>query len=80
MDIKSSTPNENLTILFDVKLNRPGCVLLQAATTNSRSSGFVSTQFNAETWLVAPTKDMRLITGTREQWLGKAKQVNQTTL
>lgn len=59
---------ELLVLLADVRLRRPGCVLLQAARGCAEASRFVSETFDSEDWLLAPTPDMRPVGGTREQW------------
>lgn len=65
--------SDELTILFDPKLMRPGCVILQAAYGGDRRAGTI---FDSSTWLVAPTDGMRLIRGSLAQWQGLAQQVN----
>jgi hypothetical protein len=51
-------------IVFDIKLMRPGCVLLQAALTNDSS---VAHRFPTHTWLTSLTPDMRTYGATEEQ-------------
>lgn len=54
-----------MTILYDITLMQPGCVLLQAA------AGCVvpefSTKFPTECWLLSPTPDMKVYECTEEQ-------------
>ncbi len=54
-------------VLVDVKLRRPGCVLLQAIA--GGECGLVH-EFPNESWLVGWTDDMRLVWGTDEEWEG----------
>lgn len=61
-------------LVFDVKLKRPACVLLQAAYGCSPYGAVM--KFDSETWLVMPTDDMRRIKGTKEQWERLAAVVN----
>lgn len=61
-------------VVIDVKQRRPGCVLLQAAL--GGDSGIVST-FPADSWLLAPTDDMRLIEGTPEQWASFTRELKK---
>jgi len=55
-----------IRLLFDTKLMRPGCVLLQAVA--GCDTYRLSDLFDAETWLTHPTPDMKRLTGTPEQW------------
>jgi hypothetical protein len=54
------------SIVVDVKQRRPACVILQAVFGGNRS--IVSQIFPAESWLTAPTNDMRMVTGTIDEW------------
>jgi hypothetical protein len=45
-----------LVLVYDLKLARPACVLLQAAMGGSPG---VAQQFPSEHWLLAPTPDMK---------------------
>jgi hypothetical protein len=58
--------SEQIALVVDVKLRRPACVLLQACM--GGDNHFVSGTFQAKHWLIAPTPDMHLVKGTREQW------------
>ena len=55
-----------MKIAFDIKLMKPGCVLLQAAFGCDRGSDF-GRLFPAQTWLVAPTPDLKVYEVTTEQ-------------
>lgn len=62
------SPTDEITLVVDVKNRRPGCVLLQSAYGCGRFNGFLSRTFDTEDWLLAPSKDFRRVTGTRQQW------------
>lgn len=53
------------TILYDVKLRRPACILLQVAVGASVTTDDLS-RFTAE-WLTSPTPDMAKYEVTPEQ-------------
>lgn len=53
-----------MKIVFDVKLKRPGCALLQAAYGGTPG---IHRYFPVETWLLAPTPDMAAYEATPEQ-------------
>lgn len=55
------------SLVYDVTLRRPGCVLLQAAMGGTVPNETFEMLFPAETWLTAPTKDMKAYTTTPEQ-------------
>ena len=59
---------EDIVLVFDKKLKRPACVLLQAVYGCGHNNGFLQMTFDSNTWLVAPTPDMVRVRGTREQW------------
>lgn len=67
------TKDDNIVIAFDTKQMRPGCVILQAVFGGDRRAG---TLFDASSWLVAPTDDMRLIRGSLAEWKALAATVN----
>lgn len=46
-----------MKIAFDIELMRPACVLLQAAY---RCDFSLADLFPTETWLLSPTKDMKI--------------------
>jgi hypothetical protein len=51
-------------LVYDLKLRRPGCALLQAAL---GGSGGIAGQFPTEHWLLAPTPDMKSYNISDEQ-------------
>jgi len=53
-----------ITLLYDKEKEAVGCVLLQAVAGYSNTE--LVSRFNS--WLTFPTKDMKRITGTPEQW------------
>ena len=56
-----------MRIVFDPKLRRPGCVLLQSAMGGTLTNARLEMLFPVETWLLAPTPDMRAFPVTDEQ-------------
>lgn len=54
-------------IVFDCKLRKPGCVLLQVAMGGDVPPRMFNDLFPAETWLVAPTPDMRVYCTTESE-------------
>lgn len=66
--------DDGIDLVFDVKLRRPACVLLQAAFGCGHNNGFLQSTFEAREWLDQPTQDMRRIRGTREQWQQLARR------
>lgn len=54
-------------IVFDVKLKRPACVLLQAAY---GADSAVAHKFPVKSWLTFPTEDMHLFNATDDE-MGK---------
>lgn len=62
--------SEKIVLLYDTKLNRPGCVILQAMAGCARNNEFLQLYF--DDWLTSPTPDMKLMRGTREQWIALA--------
>lgn len=60
--------DDGIDLVFDIKLRRPACVLLQAVYGCGHNNGFLQMNFDSREWLVAPTPDMRKVRGTREQW------------
>lgn len=54
-------------LIYDIELKRPACVLLQAAY-GCGASPQALRYFGAESWLVAPTKGMRRISCTKDEW------------
>lgn len=53
-----------MRIVYDCKLRRPGCVLLQAAMGGDPE---LANRFPAESWLIAPTDAMGCYDVTEEQ-------------
>ncbi len=56
-----------MRIAFDVRLRRPGCVLIQAVLGASVPGPLFQRLFPHETWLVSPTDDMRVYPVTDDQ-------------
>ena len=55
------------TLVYDVKLRRPGCVLLQVAMGGTVPSLLFQELFPTESWLLGPTDDMQAYSTTEEQ-------------
>lgn len=53
-----------MLIAYDCRLKRPGCVLVAAGI---GADPEVSKRFPSETWLLAPTDDMRVYEATDAQ-------------
>lgn len=51
-------------VLFDMKLKKIGCVLLQAAVGGDT---WLPSMIDNQHWLLSPTPDLRLYSMTREQ-------------
>lgn len=64
---------DEIVLVFDTKLRRPACVLLQALYGCGHNNGFLQMTFDAQDWLTSPTEDMVRISGSREQWEQLAK-------
>ena len=62
-------PEGPFTLVYDVELRRPGCVLLQVAMGGTVPSEIFQMLFPNETWLLAPTPEMKPYRTTREQLL-----------
>jgi hypothetical protein len=56
---------------YDPRRRRIGCVLLQAVFGGDREVCFL---FPPGTWLTTPTKGMRMLGGTRQEWEALAAQ------
>lgn len=56
-----------MKIVFDTKLRRPGCALLQAAYGGTIPNSVFGIKFPSETWLTSPTPDMAAYDVTVEQ-------------
>jgi len=65
-------------LIVDVKLKRPACVLIQAAGGGNMST--LNRHFDSECWILAPTKDMRMVAGTNEEWARFAKTMSNKEL
>ena len=57
---------DKIRVVMDVVQRRPACVLLQAAMGGDHA--FVSAVFAADSWLITPNENMRLVEATKEQW------------
>lgn len=64
----------SMKIVFDVKLRRPACPLLQAAY---GCDPHVVYNFPAETWLTFPTDDMKTYEITKGQLVMLEKKVEE---
>ena len=53
-------------IVYDCKLKKPGCILLQAAMGGTVPNGLFYKYFPSETWLVDLTEGMKIHTITDE--------------
>ena len=62
-------------IAYDLTQRRPGCVMVQAGL--GGNSQLVDRHFPAETWLLAPTNDMKLYPIEDE---ARLKQVIEVTM
>ena len=60
-----------MKIAYDVSRRRPGCALVQAGM---GCSGMAASLFPTETWLLAPTQEMKVYEASEEQ-LGKLVQI-----
>jgi hypothetical protein len=63
-----------MKLCFDIKEMRPGCVLLAAAMGGDTE---LAKQFHSETWLLAPTPDLKVYNITEEQFKALLKKVNK---
>lgn len=63
------TDDEKVSLIYDVKLHRPACVLIQAAAGCGRVQDF----FDAVDWLDFPTPGMKRLMGTMTEWRELAK-------
>jgi hypothetical protein len=68
-------PDDEIVLLFDTKLMKPGCVLLQAAAGCGQNNTFLQMTF--ENWLLAPTPNMKRIKAKRSLWEAVAKKFDK---
>ncbi len=61
------TVDEIYTIAYDIKLKKPGCILLQAALSDIPRDVFYEYFGNTDCWLVFPTPDMAVLPIKRSQ-------------
>ena len=64
-----------IVIVFDQKQWKPACVLLQACL--GGDSHVTGRLFDATSWLLAPTEDMKRYELTLSEWQKVAKTVNE---
>ena len=55
-----------IKLLFDNKLKKPGCVILQVMAGCAHNNTFMQMTFTD--WLVNPTPDMKIYEATEDQW------------
>lgn len=68
---------DDVVIVFDMKLMKPGCVNLQAAMGGGVvDRNFFMRHFDSQKWLVHITPDMKRMRATREQWHYIIKKYN----
>ncbi len=65
-------PNEKITLLFDTKQKKPGCMILQAIAGCAQFNHFLQMTFTDMETSITP--DMKRITGTRAQWESLAER------
>lgn len=65
-----------IKLLLDTKKMRPACVILQAMAGCAEARGLVSGLFDGNKWVLAPTPDMKIVSGTRAEWEQFAQEVN----
>jgi hypothetical protein len=63
-----------MKIAFDLPQMRPACVLLQAALGGDPAA---AKRFDSETWLIAPTGDMKVYEITDEQLTALVDRTHQ---
>jgi len=66
-----------MKIAFDVKLMRPGCVLLQGSL---GCNPLIAHEFSTKDWLLAPTPDLGVYDVTPEQLKILVKKVGNKSL
>src|SRR2546422_580236 len=63
---------EKQTLVYDIDLKAPACVLIQAAYGCGASPAALA-HFEPKHWITHPTPGMRKIAGTPEEWKKAAK-------
>jgi hypothetical protein len=53
-----------MKLVYDIKLKRPGCALIQAVMGGDRG---IANHFKSEHWLINPTPDLKLYETTPEE-------------
>jgi hypothetical protein len=61
-----------MRLCFDLKLMRPGCVLLAAALGGDTE---LAKQFDSEKWLLAPTPDLKVYDINKDQFAELVKRI-----
>lgn len=69
--------NDQIVLLFDTRLRRPGCVILQSMAGCGGNNQFMQMHF--DNWLTSPTPDMKRISATRQQWEKLASRLRKQT-
>jgi hypothetical protein len=59
--------HQQYSFVIDTELHRPGCALIQAMG-GCNTNVNLWLEFPVESWLTAPTLNMKLITGSLDQW------------
>lgn len=67
--------DDRVLLTYDPTLDRPGCVLLAAALGGDMRA---TQRFPSESWLLAPTDDMRTFRATPEQVDALVARVSRT--
>jgi len=70
--IMPMTDDDKITLVWDMKKDRPGCVIVQACA-DLPNTAPVLAMFDG--WVTSPNENMRKITGTVAQWKQKAKSL-----
>lgn len=64
-----------MRVVFDVKLKRPACVLIQSAYGCGEANSIIS-RIDPRLWLLAPTDDMEVFEISREDAVKMAADCN----
>lgn len=67
MTKRRAAAQDLIPILYDLKLMRPGCVLLQVVAGADRDA-FMKYFGGSDRWLVSPTPGMKVYRATAKQW------------